>query len=105
MHPQLGMGMFALRYPELVAFDVKQRLAAIINLRDGAEFSAHYRVERGYVTNVHTGVQPAFLHFPGQQFPASWQTYRDMVLRPRGLLSSQFAEGDGASGSSAARER
>jgi len=105
MDPQLGMGMFALRYPELVAFDVKQRLAAIINLRDGAEFSAHYRVERGYVTNVHTGVQPAFLHFPGQQFPASWQTYRDMVLRPRGLLSSQFAEGDGASGRSAARER
>lgn len=97
MHPQLGMGQFALRHPELVTFDVNQRLAAIINLRETTELSSHYRVERGYVTNTHTGVRPAFLHFPGQQFPASWHTYRDLMLRPRGLLSPRFAEGGGPS--------
>jgi len=90
MHPQLGMGNFALRHPELVTFDVQQRLIAIINLRDSNELPTNYQVEGGYVRNRNTGMRPAFLHFPGQQFPAAWQTYRDLVLQPRGLLSARF---------------
>ena len=93
MHPQLGMGTFALRHPELVAFDVHQHLAAVINLHDNTEWPSNYKADRGIVSNKHTGVRPAFLHFPGQQFPSSWHAYRDQILGPRGLLSSHHAAG------------
>ena len=87
MHPQLGMGKFALLHPELVTFDTHQRLAAVINLHSPTEWNEHYRTWDGIVVNRHTSTRPAFLHFPGQQFASSWSTYRDAVLRPRKLLS------------------
>ena len=86
MHPQLGMGKFALLHPELVVFDTHQRLAAVINLHDPTEWTRHYHATNGFITNRHTQIKPAFLHFPGQQFPTSWSAYRDQVLGPRGLL-------------------
>ena len=47
MDPQLGMGVYALRNPSLVAFDTHQRLAAIINLNDPAEWAIAYKVQGG----------------------------------------------------------
>ena len=92
MDPQLGMGRFVLRYPELVSLDVHQRLAAVINLGTDGEW-AHYRVGQGFVTNRRTGIQPVFLHFPGQQFLSARQAFSEQVLNPRGLLSPGHAVG------------
>lgn len=92
MDPQLGMGVFALQHRELVAFDINQRLSAVINLHHEGEWATNYHVATtGIVTNRNTGVRPMFLHFPGQQFKSSWRTYRDSVLGPRGLLSPEYA--------------
>ena len=104
MDPQLGMGVYALRNPSLVAFDTHQRLAAIINLNDPAEWASHYTAVDGVVTNRHTGIRPAFLHFPGQQFPETWRIYREQVLLPRGLISPTFGVKVGRS-ATAANER
>jgi len=89
LHPQLGIGRFALQYPELVSFDAKQHLAATIGTKAANEWLEHYEicehaspkistsvVLRHRVRNRHTGVSPVYLHIPGLYVPQKHKSMR-----------------------------
>lgn len=86
LHPQLGIGRFALRNPNLVAYDERQELVGNVVNVNSDEWHAHWelvtaeppvkdkdtplaampeREAKHQVHNKYTRVRPCFLHIPG----------------------------------------
>ena len=90
LHPQLGIGRFALRNPNLVAYDERQELVGNVVNVNSDEWHAHWelvtaeppvkdkdtplaampeREAKHQVHNKYTRVRPCFLHIPGLDAP------------------------------------